>query len=101
VIGGQVIVPAQYPINGEILEDRIVAVGGTPINSETIDPATQTRYGYTQAVLVSTDEKTGLLTLQKQGSVESTPDAVFKTPATTAPRVGRFLKTLLVVTMHT
>ena len=93
VIGGQVIVPAQYPINGEILEDRIVAVGGTPINSETIDPATQTRYGYTQAVLVSTDEKTGLLTLQKQGSVESTPDAVFKTPATTAPHVGRFLMT--------
>ena len=93
MIGGQTIVPAQYPINGEILEDRIITVGGTPITPETIDPDTQTRYGYVQAVLISTDEKTGVLTLQKQGSVESTPDAVFRTPSTTAPHVGRFLMT--------
>lgn len=93
IVGGQVIVPAQYPINGEILEDRVVTTGGTPITSETIDPTTQKRYGYVQAVLVSTDETTGVLTLQKQGSVESTPDAVFRTPSQTAPNIGRFLMT--------
>jgi len=86
-------IPKQYPINGEILEDRIVSVGGTPITSETINPATQTRYGYVQAVLVSTDEVNGILKLQKQGSVESTPDGVFVTPATRSPNVSRFLMT--------
>ena len=89
VIGGQTIVPAQYPINGEILEDRIVTIGGTPITSETIDPATQKRYGYVQGVLVATDEVNGILTIQKQGSVESTPDAVLRTPSQTAADVGR------------
>jgi len=93
IIGGQVIVPAQYPINGEILEDRIVSIGGTPITQETIDPTTQKRYGYVQAVLVATDEVNGILTLQKQGSVESTPDAVFRTPSTTSPHLGRYLMT--------
>ena len=86
-------IPKQYPINGEILEDRIITVGGTPINSETIDPSTQRRYGYVQAVVVSTDEVNGILTLQKQGSVESTPDGVLQTPATRPPNVGRFLMT--------
>lgn len=86
-------VPKQYPINGEILEDRIISVGGTPITSETIDPTTQRRYGYVQAVLVATDEEKGILTLQKQGSVESTPDGVFRTPATRPPNVGRYLMT--------
>ena len=86
-------VPKQYPINGEVLEDRIVSVGGTPINSETIDPTTQRRYGYVQAVLVETDEANGILKLQKQGSVESTPDGVLQTPSTRPPNVGRFLMT--------
>lgn len=86
-------IPKQYPINGEILEDRIVSVGGTPITPETINPATQTRYGYVQAVLVSTDEINGILKLQKQGSVESTPDGVFVTPATRPPNVSRYLMT--------
>lgn len=93
IIGGKVIVPAQYPINGEILEDRIITIGGTPINSETIDPNTQKRYGYVQGVLVATDEVNGILTIQKQGSVESTTDAVLRTPSQTAPHVGRYLMT--------
>lgn len=93
VVGGQTIIPAQYPINGEILEDRIITVGGDPINQDTIDPTTQRRYGYIQAVLVSTDEKTGLLTLQKQGSVEATLDGIFRTPATRSFSVGRYLMT--------
>jgi len=86
-------IPAQYPINGEILEDRLVSVGGTPITPETIDPVTQRRYGYVQAVLVATDEVNGILKLQKQGSVESTPDGVLVTPATRPPNVGRYLMT--------
>ena len=93
VVGGREIVPKQYPINGEILEDRVVEVGGAPITAATIDPATQKRYGYIQAVLVETDEVKGILTLQKLGSVEATPDGVFQTPAREDPHVGRFLIT--------
>lgn len=92
-VGGVEIIPKQYPINGEILEDRVITVGGTPITKDTIDPTTQKRYGYTQAVLVSTDEVNGILKLQKQGSVESTPDAVFQTPATRSPQPNRYLMT--------
>ena len=45
VVGGREIVPKQYPI-GEILEDRVVEVGGAPITA-----ATLTRHvdGYIQA----------------------------------------------------
>jgi len=86
-------IPKQYPINGEILEDRVITVGGTVINSQTIDPTTQKRYGYVQAVLISTNEATGVLTLQKEGSVESTPDGILRTPATRPPNVGRYLIT--------
>ena len=85
--------PPLYPMNGEIFETRIVEEGGAPITSETIDPTTQKRYGYIQAVVVETREETGVIKLQKQGSVESTPDAVFITPARTAPQVGRFMMT--------
>lgn len=81
------------PINGEILEDRIVERGGVPITKETINPATNTRYGYVQALLVDTDPFNGILTLRKQGSVEITPDKAFVSPATRAPRVGRFFMT--------
>jgi hypothetical protein len=93
IIGGREIIPKQYPINGEILEDRVITVGGDVITSDTIDPTTQKRYGYLQAVLISTDEINGVLTLQKQGSVESTPDAVFRTPAVEDFHVGRYLIT--------
>lgn len=86
-------IPKQYPINGEVLEDRVITVGGTIINSQTIDPNTQKRYGYVQAVLISTNEETGVLKLQKQGSVESTPDGVLRTPATRPPNVNRYLIT--------
>lgn len=80
-------------INGEILEDRIISPGGVPITRDTIDPNTQKRYGYVQAVLVNTDPFTGILTLRKAGSVEATPDRTLVTPATKPPAVGRFLMT--------
>jgi hypothetical protein len=80
-------------INGEILEDRIITQGGVPITRDTIDPLTQKRYGYTQAVLADTDPFTGILKLRKQGSVEATPDRLLITPATRPPTVGRFLMT--------
>lgn len=80
-------------INGEILEDRILQVGGAPITRDSIDPLTQKRYGYVQAVLVDVDPFTGILKLRKAGSVEATPDRDLITPATRPPSVGRFLMT--------
>jgi len=80
-------------INGEILEDRIITPGGVPITRDTIDPTTQKRYGYVQAVLVDTDPFTGILKLRKAGSVEATPDRALVTPATRPPNVGRFFMT--------
>lgn len=81
------------PINGEILEDRVLSPGAPPITRDTINPATNTRYGYVQAVLVDTNPFTGVLTLRKRGSVEATPDRVFVTPATRPPNIGRFFIT--------
>lgn len=80
-------------INGEILEDRIITPGGTPINRDTIDPTTQKRYGYVQAILADTNPFTGVLKLRKAGSVEATPDRALITPATRPPNVGRFFMT--------
>jgi hypothetical protein len=80
-------------INGEILEDRIIDVGGVPITKETINPNTQTRYGYVQAVLVDVNPFTGVLKLRKRGSVEATPDKILVTPATRPPNVGRYFMT--------
>jgi hypothetical protein len=80
-------------INGEILEDRIITAGGIPINRDTIDPTTQKRYGYVQAVLVDTNPFTGVLKLRKAGSVEATPDRALITPASRPPNIGRFLMT--------
>jgi hypothetical protein len=80
-------------INGEILEDRIIDPQGVPITRDTINPNTQTRYGYVQAVLVDTDPFNGVLKLRKAGSVEATPDRTLVTPATRPPNIGRFLMT--------
>lgn len=82
--------PDLTPLVGDILEDRVIESGGIPVTSETINPNTGTRYGYTSAVLDSVEPYTGVIVLRKQGSVESTPDAVFVTPATRPPQVGRF-----------
>ncbi|MGA1772117.1 MAG: hypothetical protein ACO39T_07595, partial [Flavobacteriaceae bacterium] len=83
----------QKAINGEILEDRIITPQGVPINRDTIDPNTQTRYGYVQAILADTDPFNGILKLRKAGSVEATPDRNLVTPATRPPNIGRFLMT--------
>lgn len=80
-------------LNGEVLEDRIITKDGIIIDRDSIDPNTQKRYGYVQAVLVDTDEDTGILTLRKDGSVEATPDRVLVTPATRPPDIGRYLIT--------
>ena len=81
------------PTNGEVIEDRIIEPEGVPINRGTINPNTQTRYGYVQAVLVDVNQNTGLLKLRKRGSVEATPDQVLVTPATRPPNVGRYFMT--------
>lgn len=80
-------------INGEILEDRIITPGGVPIDRDTINPATQKRYGYVSAVLADTNPFTGVLKIRKSGSVEATPDRDLVTPATRPPNVDRFFMT--------
>lgn len=80
-------------LNGEVLEDRIIAKDGIIIDRDTINPATQKRYGYVQAVLVDTDEETGVLKFKKAGSVEATADRALVSPATRPPAVGRYFIT--------
>lgn len=80
-------------LNGEVLEDRVVTKNGEFITKDSIDPDTQKRYGYVQAVLIDTDEETGILKLKKEGSVEITPDQALITPATRPPHIGRYFIT--------
>jgi len=75
---------------GEILEDRIITSAGAIINADTIDPATQKRYGYSQYVLVDVLPFTGVLKLQRLGSVEVTFDKKRITPAVSTPITNRF-----------
>lgn len=80
-------------LNGEVLEDRILVKNGTIIDRDSINPETQTRYGYVQAVVVDTDEDTGIIKLKKAGSVEATPDRILVSPATKPPSIGRYFIT--------
>jgi len=80
-------------LNGEVLEDRILEANGEIIDRDTINPIEQKRYGYVQAVLVDTNEETGILKLRKAGSVEATPDRALVTPSTRPPNVGRYFIT--------
>ena len=81
------------PTNGEVIEDRIIAPEGVPINRDSIDPTTQKRYGFVQAVVADVNQNTGVIKLRKRGSVEATPDRVLVTPATRPPNVGRYFMT--------
>jgi hypothetical protein len=81
------------PANTEIFEDRIVEIDGTIINKDSINPNTQTRYGYVQAVVVNINQDTGVLTFKKAGSVQVTPDGIFVTPSPIGFNVGRYLIT--------
>lgn len=81
------------PANTEIFEDRVVTQGGQIITKDTIDPTTQKRYGYVQAIVINIDPFAGILTFKKDGSVEVTPDKTFVTPATKPFEIGRFLVT--------
>ncbi len=81
------------PLNSEILEDRVVSVNGSIIDKDTINPITQKRYGYSQAVLTNTNPFTGVLTLRKAGSVQITPDQEYISPSPIPFTVGRYLIT--------
>ena len=81
------------PANTEILEDRVIEVDGDLITKDTINPETQRRYGYVQAVVVAIDQNTGILTFKKAGSVQVTPDAAFVTPSPIGFTPGRYLVT--------
>jgi hypothetical protein len=67
--------------------------GGAIIDRDTIDPTTQKRYGYVQAVLTATNPFTGVLTLRKAGSVQVTPDKEFLTPSPIGFTPGRYIIT--------
>jgi hypothetical protein len=81
------------PITTEIMEDRVLVVGGDIINADTVNPATQTRYGYVQAVLVNTGQFTGILKFRKAGSVYVSPDKQLISPSPVGFTPGRFLIT--------
>lgn len=81
------------PANTEIFEDRIIEISGQLIDKDTIDPTTQKRYGYVQAVAINIDPFAGVLTFKKAGSVYVTPDAVFTTPSPQGFQPGRYLNT--------
>lgn len=81
------------PANTEIFEDRIIEADGPIISKDTINPLTQTRYGYVQAVVVAINQETGVLTFKKAGSVQVTPDGVFLTPSSIGFTPGRYLIT--------
>jgi len=81
------------PANTEIFEDRVITVDGAIIDKDTINPQTQTRYGYVQAVVVAINQETGILTFKKDGSVQVTPDGIFTTPAPIGFTPGRYLIT--------
>lgn len=81
------------PITTEIMEDRVIIQDGDIINADTINPNTQTRYGYVQAVLVNTAPFTGILKFQKAGSVYVSPDKQLLTPSPVGFTPGRFLIT--------
>jgi len=81
------------PLNSEVLEDRIVVADGPIIQPDTINPQTQKRYGYVQAVLVETNPITGVLKMQKSGSVQVTPDKEYITPSPVPFSIDRFLIT--------
>ena len=75
------------------MEDRVIVQNGEIINADTINPATQTRYGYVQAVLVNTGSLTGILKFRKAGSVYVSPDKQLITPSPVGFTPGRFLIT--------
>jgi hypothetical protein len=81
------------PITTEIMEDRVIVEDGPIINADTINPNTQTRYGYVQAVLTNTAPFTGVLTFRKSGSVYVSPDKQLLTPSPVGFTPGRFLIT--------
>lgn len=81
------------PLITEILEDRVITVNGPIIDKDTIDPTTQKRYGYVQAVLTAVNQNTGILTFKKAGSVQVTPDQEYITPSPAKFTVGRYLIT--------
>jgi hypothetical protein len=81
------------PLNSEIIEDRVITPNGAIIDKDTIDPTTQKRYGYVQAVLIATNPTTGVLTLRKAGSVQVTPDKEYLTPSPLGFTPGRYIIT--------
>lgn len=80
------------PINGDILEDKILTISGEAIDKDTRNPATNIRYGFVQAVLADLDQFQGILKLEKLGSVQATIDGTLVTPSRIPPHNNRFFQ---------
>ena len=79
------------PLNGIVLEDRIITAESSPITRKTKDPSSNNLYGYVSAVLEDVSAATGVITLRKQGSIEATLEGTLISPSSRAPNVNRFL----------
>ena len=80
------------PINGDVLEDTILTVSGTPIDRESRDPETNKLFGFVQAVLTDVDQNQGIIKVEKLGSTQATLDGVLQTPSRIPFESGRFLQ---------
>jgi hypothetical protein len=83
----------QYPLIGEIFEDRIIEENGELITRDTLNETTGLRYGYVSAVLAEVRPYEGILRFRRPGSVWTSPDRVLVSPASTGFQPGRWLST--------
>ena len=83
----------QYPLVGEIFEDRILEENGELITRDSLNETTGLRYGYVSAVLAEVRPYDGILRFRRPGSVWTSPDRVLVSPSSTGFHPGRWLST--------
>lgn len=81
----------QYPLVGEIFEDRIIGKGEELITKDTVNPENGLRYGYVSAVLAEVKPYDGIVRFRRVGSIWTSPDRVFVSPSTVGFTPGRWL----------
>jgi hypothetical protein len=81
----------QFPLVGEIFEDRILEENGELITRDSLNEITGLRYGYVSAVLSEIRPFEGILRFRRIGSVWTSPDRVLVSPASVGFQPGRWL----------
>lgn len=81
----------QFPLVGEIFEDRILEENEELITRDSIDSITGLRYGYVSAVLSEIRPFEGILRFRRPGSVWTSPDRVLVSPSSVGFQKGRWL----------